>query len=50
LHRLSQHNLVGAELGKQFANAVCLHRLIVPVPLGETYGAWRRAARGGTHS
>jgi SAM-dependent methyltransferase len=42
LHRLSQHKIPGAMLGKQLAEATHLKSLIVPVPLGETYGAWKR--------
>jgi SAM-dependent methyltransferase len=42
-HRLSQHNIPGAKLGKQFVDTTRLNRLIVPVSLGETYGVWKRA-------
>jgi SAM-dependent methyltransferase len=41
-HRLSQHNIPGATLGKQLVSGTRLNRLIVPVPLGETYGGWKR--------
>jgi SAM-dependent methyltransferase len=42
LYRLSQHKIPGAALGKQLVDRTRLNRLIVPIPLGETYGAWKR--------
>jgi SAM-dependent methyltransferase len=42
LHRLSQHKIPGATLCKQLVDSMRLNRQIVPVPLGETYGAWKR--------
>jgi SAM-dependent methyltransferase len=43
-YRLSQHNVLGGRLGKELVNASGLNRLIVPAPLGEIYGVWKRTA------
>ena len=42
LHRLSQHNIRLAKLGKEIVGSIRLNNLVIPIPLGETYGAWVR--------
>jgi SAM-dependent methyltransferase len=42
LHRVSQHNIRLAKLGKKVVGSTRLSKLVIPVPLGETYGAWVR--------
>jgi hypothetical protein len=39
-HRLAKHKLPGATSAKRLAIATRLNRVILPVPLGETYGVW----------
>jgi SAM-dependent methyltransferase len=45
LHRLAQHNIWLARIGKDVIEGSRLARIILPVPLGETYGAWLNSGR-----
>jgi SAM-dependent methyltransferase len=42
LHRLAQHHIPGTNLARLVATKLRLNRVIAPVPLGETYGVWKR--------
>jgi SAM-dependent methyltransferase len=42
LRRLAQHHIPGTNLAKLVATKLRLNRVIAPVPLGETYGVWKK--------
>ena len=42
LHRLAQHHIPGTNLARLAATKLRLDSVIAPVPLGETYGVWKK--------
>lgn len=42
LHRLAQHSVPGAATTAGLAHRLGLDDIVIPVPLGELYGVWRR--------